>query len=205
VPQADERVLNYTRDGPPGPVVPPAQRVVVERFPDGGVTVWARAQSRRGAFAAQALVTFVLVACLIAGITRGRPWLYGWTLAGMPRAGLIGLAVIVGGWFVILYQAWRREQQGERAWNVVGIGPETIYADVEGSKSVRGGTFELPRASLRDVRLTHWRGKGTWAKSVEIVVDGAGPIDLCWGFNEREIWEAYQALSGVLGSSNVAK
>jgi hypothetical protein len=203
MPPAPEPALSYGREGTAGPTAPPAQRMVVDRFEDGGVTVWARAKSWRGAFAAQAAVTLVLAVLLMTAITNGRPWLFAWALArmGWPALAVLG---IVGAWLTILYRAWRREKRGERGWDVLGIGPDTVYVDVEARKGVRGGKFEVPRADLHDVRLTHWSGKGSWAKSVEIITQGHEPVDLCWGFREAEIHEAHAALSQCLHPDAIA-
>jgi hypothetical protein len=193
-------VPNYGREGTRGPLAPEGRRVVVERFDDGGVTVWARAVSYRGTFAGQALVTLVLLSLVAASLTDGRFWNLPSVLPRFGRRGAVVLTLIVGTWLAMLFKTWRREKRGERSWDVVGIGPQTVYVDVEQRKRIRGGKFEVPRERLHDVRLTYWDdGTGHWAKSVEVLVDGQQPVDLCWGFNEAEIQDAFEALILCLG------
>ena len=61
----------------------------------------------------------------------------------------------------------------------------------------------MPRDQLRDVRLTVWEGPGSWAKSVELVVAAREPINLCWGYNEGEIRDAYEALKSCLNRPTI--
>ena len=176
---------------------------MVERFADGGITVWARAVPRGNVLATLAVVTFILIASLMTAFTNGRPWSFTAALAALGPTGLCALAASIVGWLTIVSIAWRREtrrrqKNDDRQWDVVGVSPKTVYVDVEARKAVGGGNFEVPRAHLRDIRLTYWKGPGGWAQSVELTIEGSEPVNLCWGFTEREIAEAYEALSACL-------
>jgi hypothetical protein len=45
---------------------------------------------------------------------------------------------------------------------------------------------------------------GGWARSVEILVDGYQPVDLCFGFRKAGIRDAFDALTGCARDSRAA-
>jgi hypothetical protein len=190
------------------PNAPTIDLVRIERYSDGGVTVYiaprpARQQRRDIQAIALAIATFI--ALMVLWINGKSPSTVSTTLFQTVLAILQGIqaspftAVMIlfplSVWMLVEVIRYRRKG----AMVVIGISPKTVF--VENPTSLFWRRFEVPRSDLETVTIVFWTRTLTHkARCVSLNFRDCIPISICHNYPESTIQLVAQTLQESIAS-----